>query len=130
MEKLQNEKNQFVQLSTNFQTWLDVLGYSQSTVIQLPMYIREFVQFLSSNGICEPEMLRKEHFVNHYAKLKIRANFRTGSLLSNAYLNKHIQALYKFREFLLHTTNIILQNRIFRESKQLQKKCRFSHSRR
>jgi integrase/recombinase XerD len=29
-------------------------------------------------------------------------------LLSNAYLNKHIQALYKFREFLLHTTNIIV----------------------
>lgn len=105
MKNLQNEKNEFVRLANSFQTWLDVLGYSESTVVQLPMYIREFVQFLKINKITDVQLLKKNHFYEHYQCLKKRPNSRTGEILSNAYLNKHIQALHKFQEFLKHTGN-------------------------
>ncbi len=103
MQKFQTKNNNLVQLAENFQTWLSVLGYSHSTVTQLPMHIRDFVKFLYKHQINDVSMLNKNYFVDFYENLKQRANLRTGKPLSNAYLNKHIQALKKFNEFLKQT---------------------------
>jgi len=103
MEKFQMKNNNLVQLAENFKTWLSILGYSDSTVSQLPMHIREFVHFLNEGHITDVSFLEKKHFVWFYENLKQRANVRTGLSLSNAYLNKHIQALKKFNQFLLQT---------------------------
>lgn len=103
MEKFQMKNNNLVRLTENFQTWLSVLGYSDSTVTQLPMHIRDFVRFLNQSHINDVSLLEKSHFVEFYQNLKLRANFRTGQPLSNAYLNKHIQALKKFNQFLKQT---------------------------
>jgi integrase/recombinase XerD len=101
MEKFQMKNNNLVQLADNFQTC--ILGYSDSTVSQLPMHIRDFVRFLKKWQINDISRLEKKHFVWFYENLKQRANVRTGLSLSNAYINKHIQALKKFNQFLLQT---------------------------
>ena len=95
---LKNESFNYVEQS--FKEWLDVLGYAPSTVYQLPNYIHEFFHHLEQKGVQQIIDIAPKHFKEHYQNLKQRSNQRRGGGLSNNYLNKHLQGLYKFAEYL------------------------------
>ncbi len=116
MKQLTLKNQSFQYIEKSFQEWLDVLGYAPSTVYQLPTYAHEFFYYLEQNGIQQINQLTPAHFKNHYNSLKTRANTRLGGGLSNSYLNKHLQGLYKFAEYLrksgrfnLGNLNIVLE---------------------
>jgi len=124
MKKLKLQNEAFKLFVINYKDWLDVLGYAESTVYQLPIHLQEFFYYLECN-----------HIKN--------LNDVTPGSLSKSYLNKHQQALKKFKEYLQnhnykdfkihlksesHPTkeklNILTQSEI----KELFKATEFSHT--
>jgi len=109
MKKLLIKNTTFQYLEHSFKEWLDILGYAPSTVYDTPNKIRElFYHLETEEHITHIGQLEIKHIKNHYQELKTRPNTRQGGGLSNAYLNKHIQALYKFTEYLRQSGKITL----------------------
>ena len=100
MKKLPLSNPAFRYLEKSFQEWLDVQGYSKSTVYNLPNHIREFLFYLEQKGLKSIKILEDKHIKGYYTKLQSRANERRGGGISAAHLNKHIQALKRFLEYL------------------------------
>lgn len=103
---LKSEAFQYVEKS--FREWLDILGYAPSTVYQLPNYIHEFFHYLEAREITQITQLEPEHFQSYFNDLHGRGNTRRGGGLSNNYLNKHLQALYKFAEYLRQSSRLVM----------------------
>lgn len=91
-----------------FKEWLQTMGYSEPTVYQLPNYIQEFLYYAESKGYAGLFQLNNELMKEHYYKLKDRCNHRRGGGLSNRYLNKHLQGLQKFSDYLRQTGRLLL----------------------
>lgn len=100
MKHLPINSQSFQYVEKSFREWLDILGYADSTVYQLPLYARELFHWLEQQGINQIQQLTTEHIRSHYHNLKHRGNQRRGGALSNTYLNKHLQALYKLMDYL------------------------------
>lgn len=97
-------------LENSFREWLDVLGYAPSTVYQLPTFIRELFYYLEQRNITHITQLNNQYIKEFYAQLKTSTNQRLGGGLSNAYLNKYLQGLYKFSNYLRQSGRLVLPN--------------------
>jgi integrase/recombinase XerD len=102
MQKLNltNQGYQYLQIA--FKEWLDVLGYGSGTVKSMPIIIREFLHHLENNGVNYINNLQQKHIKRYHDYVSKRGNQRRGGGLSNNYINKHLQAIEKFLEFLNH----------------------------
>jgi len=100
MKKLSLSNVSFRYLEKSFKEWLDVQGYAAGTVYNLPLHVRELLYYLETNGIHQIKGMQTKHVHAYYDKLKERGNQRRGGGLSNGHLNKHIQAMRKFTEYL------------------------------
>jgi integrase/recombinase XerD len=87
-------------LVANYKEWLDILGYAESTVYQLPNHLQEFFYYLEQNSIRNINQITAKIVKEYYQELQQRANERQSGALSKSYLNKHQQALKKFKEYL------------------------------
>lgn len=102
MRKLPLKNSSYDYLQTAFAEWLNVLGYCKMTGYTMPSILREFLHFLEGRKVQHITQLRQVHYKKYYDHIMIRANETRGGGLSNNYINKHIQALEKFYEFLNH----------------------------
>lgn len=84
----------------NYKEWLDILGYAESTVYQLPIHLQEFFYYVEKQQIKTLTNITTQTIKNYYQELQQRTNERTSGSLSKSYLNKHQQALKKFKEYL------------------------------
>jgi integrase/recombinase XerD len=100
MKSLALSNASFRYLEESFKEWLDILGYAPSTVYYAPLHVRELLHHLEGKGIKEIKQLDSKHIKQHYEKLKERSNYRRGGALSNNALNKHIDAIRKFTDYL------------------------------
>lgn len=108
MKKLILKNQSFIYIEKSFREWLDILGYAETTVYNLPNHIRELFYYLEQNNINHIKQLDNQIIGDYYNSLKTRGNERQGGGLSNAYLNKHLQALYKFTEYLRQSGRMTL----------------------
>lgn len=119
MKHLPIESASFCYVEKSFREWLDILGYAPSTVYNLPNHIREFFYYLEQRGVVEITQITTGRIKEYYHYLKLRSNQRQGGGLSNSYLNKHLQALYKFMDYLRQSGRLELSYlTISREEKQ------------
>lgn len=100
MKKLPIIDRSYKILLQDFKEWLDILGYAQTTVYNLPIHLREFFNYLESKNINQINHIQTQHITDYYSYLKSRPNQRKAGAISKGHLNKHQQALYKFREYL------------------------------
>lgn len=100
MKKLKLQNDVFKMFVANYKEWLDILGYAESTVYQLPIHLQEFFYYVEKQNIKKLTDIRPKTIKDYYSELKERANERTSGSLSKSYLNKHQQALKKFKEYL------------------------------
>ena len=101
MKKLELENASFRYIEQSFREWLDILGYSEITVYNLPNMIRELLHYMEKQRLNNIKDLTVHTIESYYHQLKERSNQRkTGGALSSSHLNKHIQALRKFTEYL------------------------------
>lgn len=102
MKKLTLHNSSYEYLLKAFGEWLDILGYCQMSVYNMPSIIREFCHYLEGQKVDHIKGLKQSHYRGYMDYISTRSNQRRGGGLSNNYVNKHIQALEKFYEFLLH----------------------------
>jgi len=100
MKQLPLGNASFRYLEQSFKEWLDVLGYAPVSVYNMPNQIRELLHYLEGKGIDNIKDLDNKHIKAYYERLKERANMRRGGGISNNHLNKHIQSLRKFTDYL------------------------------
>jgi integrase/recombinase XerD len=94
---------QYVEKS--FKEWLEILGYSWQAVYYMPIQIRGLLNHLEKQNKTQLTDITTESIKEYYHnELKQRKNYMSGTgALSNTHLNKHIQALRKFTEYLRQT---------------------------
>lgn len=102
MQKIMLKNQSYQYLEIAFKEWLDVLGYGSGTVKAMPLNIREFLHFLDTQGVNHINQLGQKYIKSYHQYISTRANERRGGGLSNNYINKHLQAIEKFLEFLNH----------------------------
>ena len=102
MKNLPIKNNGYQHLEKAFEQWLDILGYSAGVVRSMPVHLREFFHYLEQQGCGKITGLEASHYQGYFEYVSNRENLLWGGALSNSYLNKHIQALEKFHEFLDH----------------------------
>ena len=102
MKKLELKNSSYEHLEKAFKEWLDILGYCEGSVYGIPNIIREFLHFLEQQGCNQISSLKQTHYKEYFNYISTRGNQRRGGGLSNNSLNKHIQALEKLYEFLVH----------------------------
>lgn len=100
MKKLPLTNPSFKYLEQSFREWLDILGYAPSTVYSLPNMVREMLHYLEQININHIKELDNQIIREYYERLRERSNNTRGGSISNGHLNKHIQAIYKFTEYL------------------------------
>lgn len=120
MKHLKLQSEHYKVLVKSYKQWLDILGYAESTVYNLPNHLQEFFYFLEQGGalrnhpvddfseraslprrpITNINDITAEHVKEYYSYLQERNNERRNGALSKSYLNKHQQALKKFKEYL------------------------------
>jgi len=100
MKNLHLKNASYKVILQDFKQWLDLLGFAETTVYNLPNHLKEFFYYLEEIQIKHINQITIQTIKNYYQYLKERPNQRQGAGLSNAYLNKHQQALQKFREYL------------------------------
>jgi len=100
MKKLPLNNPSYQHLEKGFGEWLDILGYAEGSVYGMPNIIREFLHHLEKEKVNSIRELRQKHLQGYYQYVSSRGNERRGGALSNNYLNKHLQALEKFLEYL------------------------------
>ena len=102
MKKLSLKNTHYKELLLAFKAWLDILGYAETTVYNLPNHLKEFFNYLENNNVNQLNYIQTKHVTDYYKHLQERPNQRRQGGLSKGYLNKHQQALFKFREYLKH----------------------------
>lgn len=100
MKNLSIKNHNYKVLLQEFKQWLDILGYAETTVYNLPNHLREFFNYLENRNINHINNITTQIVTDYYNHLKERPNQRRTGALSKGHLNKHQQALYKFREYL------------------------------
>lgn len=109
MKRLPLSSPHYQYIEKSFKEWLDILGYAGQTVYSMPNYIRELLHYLEQKGKTQiADITRdsiKEYYYNH---LKNRTNYKFGGALSSNHLNKHLQALYKFCDYLRQSGRLII----------------------
>jgi len=100
VKKLPLSNSSYKYLESSFKEWLDIIGYSHQTIYYLPLHIREFMYWLEQKGINNINQLTHSLITEYYEQLKERGNQMKAGALSNSYLNKHLQALKKFTDYL------------------------------
>lgn len=102
MKALLLKNTSYCHIEKGFKEWLDILGYNEQTVYNMPHLVREFLHWLEQEGIQEIKQVNQQHYQNYFSYLSSRANQRRSGALSNNFLNKHLQALEKLSEYLNH----------------------------
>lgn len=100
MKNLTLNNHNYKVLLQDFKQWLDILGYAKTTVYNLPNHLKEFFYYLEYNNINQLNYIQTQTVTDYYKYLQERPNQRRNGGLSNGYLNKHQQTLFKFREYL------------------------------
>jgi len=102
MKKLPINNTSYIHLLKAFEEWLDILGYAEGTIYNLPLHSREFLHFLEQNNIHQLSTVKPQNIKDYYDHLQNRKSERQGGALSSHYINSQLVSLEKFFEFLRH----------------------------
>ena len=89
MKKITVTEPKLQGIAALFKEWLDILGYSGSTVYYMPIFVREFLYWLEQHGINSIDHISLENVNDYYKYLNQRSHQRRSGGLSKGYLNKH-----------------------------------------
>ena len=103
MKHLPLHNPSFEHLEKGFTEWLDIYGYCQMSVYNLPSIVREFLHYLENAVQLKTiNQLEQCHIKAYYKHISTRKNQRRGGALSNNYINKQLHSIEKFLEYLRH----------------------------
>ncbi len=100
----------FIYANRDFKLWLKTLGYADSTSYNLSAMIKEYLFYLETKNKKELQEITKQSIRDYYySHLQVRENKHNRSRgVSNAQLNKQLQALNRFCEYLRKSAKLTL----------------------
>lgn len=105
---LELDSDEFVRHIDEYEQWLRVLGYADSTVYNFPAYLRAFLFFLESRKVTRLEKIKYFHVRQFLNQLSLRISDQTGMLLSSNYQLNYLNSLKRFSRYLLDCHGVIL----------------------
>lgn len=91
----------FKEINEKYTAWLDTLGFSFGVVDDYKNRIRDFLEWLQTQGVNQINTLTQKHVTDYFKHLETRPNKRIkGALLSVSHLNHNFIAVDKLLEFL------------------------------
>ncbi|MBN8877475.1 MAG: tyrosine-type recombinase/integrase [Sphingobacteriales bacterium] len=108
MKQLPLQSPSFAYAERGFGQWLDILGYAPTTVYNMPNAVRELLHWMEGQDKTQLHQIASVNISDYYDHLRERENITRGGGLSNAYLNKHQQAIKLFADYLRQTGRIAL----------------------
>ncbi|WP_224994350.1 tyrosine-type recombinase/integrase [Cesiribacter sp. SM1] len=101
MKNLPLQNHYYKELEQQFSRWLQLLGYSKQSCYNLPLHVREFLNYLEEKALPQIKLVSPQELEDylHYLQQE-RCHQRNGSALSPAHLNKHVQALNLLSRYL------------------------------
>jgi integrase/recombinase XerD len=101
MERLPLKNATFRYVEESFREWLDVLGYAPQSVKTMPRHVREMLHHFEQQGTTNIKDIDSKQIKNYFENhLKQRASTVRGGALDKGTLNKHIQSIKKFLDYL------------------------------
>jgi len=94
----------FTRLAESYKEWLSIIGYTKSSVANLPRRIKELFTYMERQNINQLTEITKDHINKYYESLKTKKSEQTGELLKNSTLNGIIRNLKLFNHYLEETT--------------------------
>jgi integrase/recombinase XerD len=89
------------EINRNYTAWLDTLGFSSGVVYDYNARVRDFLEWLDTQGVSQINQLTQKHITTYFNYLENRPNKRKqGHLLSVSHLNHNFIAIDKLLEFL------------------------------
>lgn len=95
--------NEHTLLCAGFKNWLQLLGYADSSVYNLPRHVQEFLHYQEQQGKRSLQQLAAGDAATFIDMLQLRTGIRTGRGYSSAHINKYIQALQLFSRYVRDT---------------------------
>lgn len=108
MKRLPIESASFQYVEKSFGQWLDILGYSQDVVNGYPVHIRELFYYFEQHNITHINKITTKDIRTYYEYLKHRSNTIRPGVLSNGTLNRHLDSLCRFMDYLRQSGRIDL----------------------
>jgi len=106
------------ELNNEYKTWLETLGFAESSVKSLPMYIAEMLRYFEQNNITAVNQITAEAIQKFFFHWKNRKNKHTGAGLSQNHIYKCITAINNFIKFLKATGKNPIDLKLMREKTQ------------
>ena len=100
MKHLPINGSHYIKLEEGFKEWLKILGYAPVSVVSHPRMVREFFYHLESIGINSIEQVENETVYGYFDYLKSRKKLRDNGAMTNNYMNKHLQTIKRFSDYL------------------------------
>jgi integrase/recombinase XerD len=124
MKRLSVTAPPYQYIEKSFKEWLEVLGYSWQTVYYMPIQIRGLLHYLERQNKAQISDITTEVITDYYYnELKPRKNhLHDAGTLSNKHLNKNLQALRKFVEYLRQTGKLQIPMLTIRQEEILDNK--------
>ena len=92
-----------------YKEWLGLLGYSQSTVNNMPKRIAEFFIFLEESSIQNLQQIEQSHIRDFYQLQKERTSKNNGKPLSNSTISGYLRNLRLLAQYLQETGQGVLE---------------------
>lgn len=108
MKQLELKNTSFIYLENSFKEWLNIIGYSETTVNTWPVHVREFLYYLEQHHVTQIVQVtpqRTYQFINY---IKSRKSSKTGTGLSIHSINKIINSVNAFAKYINSTEKHVL----------------------
>jgi integrase/recombinase XerD len=102
MKHLTLQNPSFEYLEQGFKEWLDILGYCNMGIYNMPNNLREFLYYLEQQAVKSINQLTQKHIKSYHQYINSRPNQRRSGGLSDKYILMHMQAIEKFLAYLNH----------------------------
>jgi integrase/recombinase XerD len=90
----------YTEIQKEYTNWLDTLGFSNGLVYDYKFRVRDFLEWLQTQGVSKINQLTDKHIKTYFDYLQIRSNKRKKAGLSVSHLNHNFCAIDKLMEFL------------------------------
>jgi len=107
-KNLELNSDEFVQHINEYEQWLRVLGYANSTIYDFPSYVRAFLFFLESKKVIKLGKVKRTHINQFFNYLSHRVSDQTGKQISSNYQLNYMNALKRFSRYLMDCHGIVL----------------------
>lgn len=105
---LELQSDEFVRHINEYEQWLRVLGYANSTIYDFPSYVRAFLYFLENKKVLKLGKVKHTHINQFINYLSQRVSDQTGKPLSSNYQLNYLNALKRFSRYLMDCHGIVL----------------------